>query len=87
LFAGAASVSKARCEVDAEAATQAASTLALEYNPGKEEDDPVLRPFRGLAELIQLTYESGRRSFARKVIKPLRQVLRSFFQFFQPRQN
>jgi hypothetical protein len=57
LFAAAASVSKARCEVQAEAAVQAASTLALEYN--KDEDDPILRPFRGVFELIRLTYSSS----------------------------
>ena len=58
LFAAAASVSKARCEVQAEAAVQAASTLALEYN-SDEDDDPILRPFRGVLELIQLTYTSS----------------------------
>eukprot|EP00558_Chaetoceros_sp_UNC1202_P005308 CAMPEP_0197236638 /NCGR_PEP_ID=MMETSP1429-20130617/3682_1 /TAXON_ID=49237 /ORGANISM="Chaetoceros sp., Strain UNC1202" /LENGTH=79 /DNA_ID=CAMNT_0042695463 /DNA_START=102 /DNA_END=338 /DNA_ORIENTATION=+ len=52
LFAAAASVSKARCEVDAEAAIQASASLALEYN---DEDDPVLQPFKGVAELIRLT--------------------------------
>jgi hypothetical protein len=63
LFAAAASVSKARCEVQAEAAVQAASTLALEYN-SDENDDPILRPFRGVLELIQLTYTSS-------VVEPL----------------
>jgi hypothetical protein len=58
LFAAAASVSKARCEVQAEAAVQAASTLALEYN-SEDDDDPILRPFRGVAELIRLTYTSS----------------------------
>eukprot|EP00980_Cylindrotheca_fusiformis_P031115 scaffold25830_cov162-Cylindrotheca_fusiformis.AAC.16 len=58
LFAAAASVSKARCEVQAEAAVQAASTLALEYNSG-DDRDPLLRPFRGVIELIQLTYRSS----------------------------
>ena len=53
LFAAAASVSKARCEVQAEAATQAASTLALEYSPN-EDQDPILRPWRGVIELIQV---------------------------------
>ena len=53
LFAAAASVSKARCEVDAEAAVQAASTLALEYS-SNEDEDPILRPFRGVADLIRL---------------------------------
>ncbi|VEU35918.1 unnamed protein product [Pseudo-nitzschia multistriata] len=57
LFAAAASVSKARCEVDAEAAVQAASTLALEYS-SNEDEDPILRPFRGVAELIRLVSTS-----------------------------
>jgi hypothetical protein len=58
LFAAAASVSKARCEVQAEAAVQAASTLALEYN--KDDGyDPILRPFQGVVELIRLTYSSS----------------------------
>jgi hypothetical protein len=55
LFAAAASVSKARCEVQAEAAVQAASTLALTYN--KDDGyDPIVRPFQGVFELIRLTY-------------------------------
>ena len=57
LLAGAASVSKARCEVDAEAATQAASTLALEYSD--QGQDPVLQPFKGVVELIQLAAKSS----------------------------
>lgn len=57
LSAAAASVSKARCEIDAEAASQAASTLALEYNQISD-DDPVLQPFRGVRELIRLTFVS-----------------------------
>lgn len=52
LFAAAASVSKARCEVDAEAANQAANLLVMEDKNG---DDPVLRPFQGVLELIKLT--------------------------------
>ena len=60
LFAAAASVSKARCEVDAEAAIQAASTLALEYDDG---DDPVLSPFWGVVELIRLTCRTKIRGF------------------------
>ena len=43
-FAAAASVSNAWCEVDAEAAAQAASTLALEYDDGG--NDPVLPRLR-----------------------------------------
>lgn len=62
LFAAAASVSKARCEVDAEAATIAASTLAVEYD---DQDDPVLRPFRGVLELIRLTLGTTWKSFKR----------------------
>jgi len=62
LFAAAASVSKARCEVDAEAAVQAASTLSSEYytdnENGENENDPILRPFRGVAELIRLVCTS-----------------------------
>lgn len=67
LFAAAASVSKARCEVDAEAAMQAASTLALQYE--ENEDDPVLRPLQGVLELISLAYSSSIRG-------PLRRFLR-----------
>ena len=59
LFAAAASVSKARCEVDAEAASQAASTLALEYDQYDKEEDPVLNPLRGVFDLIQITAVSG----------------------------
>lgn len=57
LFAAAASVSKARCEVDAEAAVQAASTLALPYDD--EENDPILRPLAGVMELIRLTIKNS----------------------------
>jgi hypothetical protein len=63
LLAGAASVSKARCEVDTEAATQAASTLALEYTD--KDQDPVLQPFRGVVELIKLMGQAS-------VLEPLR---------------
>ena len=64
LFAAAASVSKARCQVDAEAAMQAASTLALAYDD--EENDPVLRPLAGVAELIRLTVNTTVREPARR---------------------
>lgn len=72
MFAAAASVSKARCEVDAEAAMQAASTLALGYD-AVGEDDPVLRPLRGVMDLIKLTAQSS-------VLEPLkRRVKNSWF--------
>lgn len=62
-FAAAAAVSKARCEVDAEAAAQAASTLALEYDGGKRDsDDPVMRPFQTVNNLVALALKSGWRT-------------------------
>lgn len=67
LFAAAAQVSKARCEVDAEAAMQAASTLALPYKD--EENDPVLRPLNGVKELIRLTISNS-------IQEPLRKLFR-----------
>ena len=69
LFAAAASVSKARCEVDAEAAKQAASTLALQYRD--EEEDPVLRPLKGVKELIVLTYQNSVREPLRRFMRKL----------------
>jgi len=82
LFAAAASVSKARCEVDAEAATQAASTLALEYEMdasvvADKQSDPVIRPMRGVVELIRCTAKSSVRNvmkntkIAKMILKPL----------------
>jgi len=62
LAAAAASVSKARCQVDAEAAVQAACTLALEYDDG--EQDPILRPLQGVIELLRLSFLSGWRSLS-----------------------
>jgi hypothetical protein len=76
-FAAAAAVSKARCEVDAEAAAQAASTLALEYddmNGGS--DDTVLRPFRAVSELVRLAVTSGLRSIKREATNPFRNIWR-----------
>ena len=59
LFAAAASVSKARCEVDAKAASLAASSFTLQYNDenGKTKSR-VLKPFTGVKDLIQLTVRS-----------------------------
>jgi len=75
LFSAAASVSKARCEVDAEAAIQAASQLALEYNDfDNKNNDPVLQPFRGVIELIQLSARAGWRK-TRVIVD----AVRSFF--------
>jgi len=75
VFSAAASVSKARCEVDTEAAIQAAGTLALEYDEGGE--DPVLRPLNGVLELVKL---SVRASFRRVgvVRRYLQLVVRRF---------
>ena len=71
-FAAAAAVSKARCEIDAEAACQAASTLALEYDGmNGSDDDPVLSPFRAVKELIGLALSSGWRSVRMGVLSPL----------------
>ena len=69
LFAGAASVSKARCEVDAEAAMQAASTLALEYEEGP--NSPVLQPVQAVIELIRLTLSNSVASPFRRLVKRL----------------
>jgi hypothetical protein len=82
LFAAAASVSKARCEVDAEAAMQAASTIALPYN--SEEEDPILRPLVGVRELIRLTIlnsikEPLRRFLRRVNMKRRWRIVRKFF--------
>jgi hypothetical protein len=81
LFAAAASVSKARCEVDSEAAIQAASTLALEYD---EDDDPILKPFTGVIDLIRVTVSTSWKSFkmsrlSRNVLQPIAYRLKSIF--------
>ena len=74
-FAAAAAVSKARCEVDAEAACQAASTLALEYDGmNGSGDDPVLRPFLAVRELIALAVKGGWRSARKGVMNPWRTI-------------
>ena len=76
LFAAAASVSKARCEVDAEAAVQAASTLAIPYED--ENEDPILRPLAGVFELIRLTFQS---SVLRAPLKKIWKRIRKPFEF------
>ena len=76
-FAAAAAVSKARCEVDAEAAAQAASTLALEYDTiNGSGGDPVLRPFQAVKELMRLAVTSGWRSIKKTVINPFKNSYR-----------
>lgn len=76
-FAAAAAVSKARCEVDAEAAAQAASTLALEYDGmNGSGDDPVLRPFQAVKELVRLAINSSWRSIKKGVINPFENLWR-----------
>lgn len=81
-FAAAAAVSKARCEVDAEAAAQAASTLALEYDAmDGGGDDPVLRPFQAVMELVMLAVNSGWRSVKKGVIRPFGNLWRTVLGF------
>lgn len=81
-FAAAASISKARCEVDAEAAAQAASTLALEYDRinGNSSGDPVLNPFKAVAELVRLALSSGLRGIRKGVINPFQNTVKIFRQ-------
>ena len=74
-FAAAAAVSKARCEVDAEAAALAASTLALEYDGMEGDGDPVLKPFQAVRDLFGLAVVSGVRSFRKIFVVPLRAAL------------
>jgi len=66
IFAAAASVSKARCEVDAMAAGEAATTLALAYDDvGNPTGTVVLEPFRGVKDLVVLTNKSTKRRLGR----------------------
>lgn len=75
LIAAAASISKARCEVDAEAATAAATQLA-ETDAGVRERNPI----RATAELVRLTVRGvvsdGRRRLTPKEL--LRNLLNGF---------
>ena len=82
LFSAAASVSKARCEVQSEAAVQAASTLALEYK-SNDDEDPILRPFRGVVELIRLTYSSSIVEPFQRTLRRLKLSLSSIRSFFR----
>jgi hypothetical protein len=69
LFAAAASVSKARCEVDAEAAKLAACTLSLQYRG--DDENPVLSPLRGVQELIILTYQNSFKAPLKRILRRL----------------
>jgi hypothetical protein len=80
LFAAAASVSKARCEVQSEAAVQAASTMALEYSSDNDED-PLLRPLRGVIELIQLTYRSSIKEPMQRFVRRLKKISFAIIRF------
>jgi len=81
-FASAAAVSKARCEVDAEAAAQAASTLALENDSmNGSGEDPVLRPFKAVGELVQLAVSSWWKSIKKGVISPFGNIWRIILGF------
>lgn len=85
LFAAAASVSKARCEVDAQAAMQAASTIALPYND--KENDPIIQPLSGVKELIRLTFVNSIKQPFRHFLRRLnfRQRWRNFQKGFRRR--
>jgi len=61
LFASAASVSKARCEVDAAAASQAADSFADRDNKDREVEYQNLEPVRGVFNLIKLTARAIKR--------------------------
>ena len=77
LIAAAASISKARCEVDAEAATASATQLA-ETDAGLQENNPI----RATAELVRLTVRTlASQRFAPatlwlKLVKGFRRLLR-----------
>lgn len=58
--AAAAGVSRARCEVDAEASIAAAETLAIEYGDGNKEDS-LLKPMRGVQDLLRLTVAGAKK--------------------------
>ncbi|CAB9521909.1 Putative calmodulin-like protein [Seminavis robusta] len=75
LLAGAASVSKARCEVDTEAAMEAASTLALEYEENSKLS-PVLKPIQATSELISLTLGNSMGKPVRRFWRRLGLILR-----------
>jgi len=64
-IAGAASISKARCEVDAAAATAAATELADTYLEGSQKN-----PLEATGELVLLTLRALRRSLSLRRLNP-----------------
>ena len=74
LFAGAASVSKARCELDADAAMEAASTLAVEYEEGSK--SPIIQPNKAVFDLIRLSLQNSLARPLRRIVRRLSFVLR-----------
>lgn len=69
LFAAAASVSKARCEVDASAAAEAADTISDPTRESQRKVNQGLRPLRGVVNLINLSItglsRTGRKQWRR----------------------
>ena len=88
LFAAAASVSKARCEVDAQASVLAASTIAVPYDD--KDEDPLLKPFSGVIELIKVTLSSSLRMIGKATVRrrwPWKLLRRWFARRIQRRGN
>ena len=82
VVAAAASISKARCEVDATAATAAATELA---SAGLEANKKVLNPVRTTRELVQLTALNFARETAREGKGLPRRLRARIFGFFRRR--
>jgi hypothetical protein len=81
LFAAAAAVSKARCEIDSEAAVLAASTLAIPYdgagrNPGDGFGPNLLQPLRSVQELIRTVLD-------RSVVRPFKRWIEVSWRLFR----
>jgi hypothetical protein len=87
LFAAAASVSKARCELDAEAAVLAASTLAIPYDRGSlggnnstrsdtRSPPGLLQPLRSVRELIRAVWD-------KTLVQPARRWIEIYWRLFR----
>jgi hypothetical protein len=76
LLAAAATVSKARCEVDASAAKAAAEAFAEAgyENPADESSSQVVKPVKGVYELIGLTLKSVGSASKRNVKRIIEKV-------------